>query len=667
MKYLLLFGCMLLVLMACQEPDISQKSTSSETALFYPDAKPRVRWWWFATEITKPSVKHQLNWFKDQGFGGVEIAWVYPLYRYQQPYLKRWNGRFYEKDSTAQKWLSPAWTKVVSYAKRYSDSIGLSCDFSLGSSWPEGATYLSAKDATQIYGDSLFEQTLTFSWEYPRIGKVLNHLDSTAFERFLTPFAEALAPALKGSRSALFSDSWEIKLNATNKIWTKGFEETFMDRFGYDIIPFMEDSLDNFPHVRYDYTRLLSDFVIEQFYRPFVNKSHALGAFARGQCLASPTDIIDAYALMDVPETEAMLSKPSYARIVSASACLAGKKEVSCESFTCPYGFPNTNLREEQTADLKLVADALFAQGVNQVFWHGAPYNGLESDSVDFFATVYVGPNGSLTEELKPFNAYMQTVSQYLKKGRTYTDVAVYLPLEDGIMAGPYPRSKQRVWVWGQYELRYLTPPAELEGHHPIWVNQSFLQQARYENDRLYAGDAEFSQLYIDVKYLDTEALRAILTLAHQGLPICLKQTPAEPGHVKSADYAQRLQELAALPNVRRSFQQVELQAPLVTGDSLPDYWCRVTEEGLYLFFAHPFCKGLTYPLTSGDAFTETTFSRSVKIEAFGKKIPLLLSFLPYQSLLFHIDSTGKVTPLDIEFVPKDPVVKAKSEERLYF
>ena len=30
---------------------------------------------------------------------------------------------------------------------------------------------------------------------------------------------DALQEALKGSRSALFTDSWEIKLNATNKIW----------------------------------------------------------------------------------------------------------------------------------------------------------------------------------------------------------------------------------------------------------------------------------------------------------------------------------------------------------------------------------------------------------------------------------------------------------------
>ena len=653
----------ILLLTACQGLDRS----GPDSHLFYPDSKPRTRWWWFATEITPESVKHQLDWLKEKGFGGVEIAWVYPLYRYQDAYFKRWNKRFYAKDSTAQEWLSPEWQNIMVYTKKYADSIGMSCDFGLGSSWPEGASYLSKEDGTQIYGDTTFEQLLTFTWEYPVNGRVLNHLDSNAFDRFVTPFAEGIAPALAGNPSALFSDSWEIKLNATNKIWTPGFEDAFQKRFGYDIIPFMEDSLDNFPDVRYDYMQLLSDYVINQFYRPYTNRSHALGAFSRGQCLASPTDIMETYSFVDVPETEAMLNNPNYARIVSSSASLAGKKEISCETFTCPYGFPNTNLREEQTADLKMIADALFVQGVNQIFWHGTPYNGVGSDSVDFLATVYVGPNGSLTDELKPFNAYMQKVSQYMKKGRTYSDVAVYIPYEDGVMAGPYPREKQRVWVWGQYEMRYLYPPEELEGYHPLWINRSFLQQARYEKGILHCGDAEFSSLYIDVDYLDSEALSAILDLARDGLPICLKKTPQEPGHTKSGDYAQRLEALSALPNVKSSFAETHPSPPLVTGDSLPDYWGRVTDEELYLFFAHPFCEGLKYPLTSGDSFTDSTFTRDVVVQIFEEEIPLSLAFKPYQSLMYRIDKRGKVETVDIEFVPKDPVIKERSKERMYF
>ena len=496
---------------------------------------------------------------------------------------------------------------------------------------------------------------------------MVNHLDSNAFRHFEAPFTKALTPALKGSASALFSDSWEIKLNGTHKIWTRGFDSAFEQRFGYDLIPFMEDSLDNFPEVRYDYMQLLSDYVIDGFYRPFHRRAHALGAFSRAQCLASPTDVMAAYAVVDVPETEAMLNNPNYARVVSSAACLAGKREVSSETFTCMYGFSLTNLREEQTADLKLVADAIIAQGVNQIFYHGMPYNGVECDTNDFFATVYIGPNGSLTEELPAFNAYLEKVCGMLKKGKTYSDVAVYIPYEDHVMAGPYPPERQRVWVWGQYEMRYIVPPREVEDRHPLWINRLFLEKAEYNNEKLITGDAAFNSLYVDVAYLDKRALDEMLRLARRGLPICLTQRPQEPGKIKSSNYEKNLNSLLSLENVSSDWSEIENSPPLLQGDSLPDYWCRVDGKEHYLFFSHPYTKGLVYPLTSGDAWCDRSIFYPLSIHANGKETQLTLEFKPYQSLMVKVDANGNCRFIDISFVPKDPVVKAPSKQRMYF
>ncbi len=58
--------------------------TITENNPFYPNSKPSTRWWWFATEIKKPDIKYQLDWAKANNFGGVEVAWVYPLYRYKK-------------------------------------------------------------------------------------------------------------------------------------------------------------------------------------------------------------------------------------------------------------------------------------------------------------------------------------------------------------------------------------------------------------------------------------------------------------------------------------------------------------------------------------------------------------------------------------------------------
>ncbi|MBK9730522.1 MAG: hypothetical protein IPO83_04405 [Chitinophagaceae bacterium] len=638
-----------------------------EPVSYYNSSKPFVRWWWFATEIKKPDIRHQLDWVKEMNFGGVEICWLYPLYRYQKMYAEKYN-RHYPIDTSAQKWLSPEWSEMVAYAKSYADSIGISCDFTFGSAWIIAATYTDQAHRTQIYGDTAFRQALTYAWTYPDTQWVVNHLDSNAFKLYAEPFVPALKNALRGSKSALFTDSWEIKLNATNKIWTQGFEKTFREKFGYDIIPYMKSGLDSFPDVRYDYMLHLDDYVTSGYYKPFVEKCKQLGAWSKVQCLGAPADVMTLYSLVDIPETEAMLNNPRYGRIVSSAACLASKKLVSSETFTCMYGFPATYLRQEQTADLKMVADALFAQGINHHVYHGMPYNPKGSDSIDFFATTYFGPNGSLTPELPAFNSYIEKVSGLMQQGKAYSDVAVYIPYEDGVMKGAYPPERQRVWVWGEYELRYVYPPEETEGYHPIWINRHFLEEAKFQDGKLIVGDAAFSVLYIDVDYMDIRALKKVLAFAKEGLPVCMKRQPKQPGFMKSPEYTKMLEELSSLSNVSEKFENVVQHPPLIQGDSIPEYWCRVTKDGTYyLFLAQPFAKDLKYPVYSGQSLMEHSDFRDLTINVNGKIIHHKFEFKPYQSLLLKIAPNGKIELVDITFVPKDPVVRPREEQKMYF
>lgn len=634
---------------------------------YYPTSKPCTRWWWFATEIKKPDIKHQLDWAKEMNFGGVEIAWVYPLYRYQRMYERRYN-RYYPKDTTAQEWLSPEWSDVAEYTKLYADSIGLVCDFTFGSAWPVAGSNIPEELGVHIYGDSTFQQTLTFAWTWPDTQLVINHLDPKAFEMFAEPIEGALQNALKGSKSALFTDSWEIKLNSKYKIWTPGFEDRFQETFGYDIIPYMEEGIDSFPDVRYDYMLLMDDYVTNGFYKPYVEKCKEMGAWSRVQCLASPTDVMTTYGLVDIPETEAMLNNPNYSRIVSSSATLSSKPIVSSESFTCMYGFPSTYLRKEQTADLKIVADALFAQGVNHHFYHGMPYNPIGSDSIEFFATTYFGPGGSLTPELPAFNAYMEKVSGIMQKGKTYSDVAVYVPYEDGVMQGAYPPERQRVWVWGEYEMRYIYPPEETIGHHPLWINRHFLDQSDLIDRKLHCGDAIFNSLYVDVKYMDVRALRRIFDLAKQGLPVCLKSNPSQPGKTKADDYSVLIETLLELPNVSRDFKEVQKVSPLIAGETLPEYWCRVDGKGNhYLFLAQPKSTDLKYPVYSGQSLMTESEFLDLELTVNGMAITNRFEFKPYQSIMLKISPSGKMENLDINFVPQDPIVRPREEQKMYF
>lgn len=618
-----------------------KKSGSTENNPYQSD-KPYTRWWWFAGIIKKEDIKDQLNWLKKNNFGGVEIAFIYPVKR--NPKAPRYP------------WLGKEWQDAVTYTKIYADSIGLGCDFTFGTLWPFGGTFVNDSDRTQLWAQPEFKQPLRLSWTHPDTGNVLNHLDKNTFERYASVMGNALAPALKGTKSAIFCDSWEVE---TKHLWTRGFDSIFKKQFGYDIKPFMDSIYtSNNDGSRYDYMKLIAQYVLNEFYIPFTKKSHELGSFSRVQCSGSPTDLITAYASVDVPETEAMLYDPNYSKIVSSAAALSGKNIISSETFTCMYGFPGKRIRKEQTADLKLVCDALFSNGVNQIIWHGMPYNPVGIDTNYFYASVHVGKKGSLTEELPSFNNYMKKVSEKMRFGKTYSDIAVYLPLEDSWIEGEYPKELQLPWSWGAYELRYKYFNSELKGYQPLWINNNFLSKAVFKNKILWVNNLAFKILYVDAKYLDIETLKTILKLATDGLPVCLKQNPGQAGYIKSNDFETMLNKLKTLPNVSADFQFLMKQPPLIGGDSIPGFWCRSDGKSAIFFFANPTTEKLIYPVAYGQSCQDSTMNRNVIVNFNGKSIPVKLAFSPYQSLLLNINEKGLVKFEDIYFMPKVPLME---------
>ena len=614
----------------------------------YTGSRPWTRWWWFASMIQEADIRDNLVWLKNNGFGGVEIAWVYPLNRMKKDTINY---------TPRQQWLSPEWTAMVVYAKHCADSLELGCDFTFGSLWPFGDTKVTFNEATMNMTDPKWRQEITASWDYPKKGFVLDHLNRKAFSHYAERTGNALKPALKGSMSGLFCDSWEVE---TKFLTTPGFEEEFHKRNGYSLKDHT-DSLysgnEPYPGIRYDYMKLISEYVIEEFYKPFTFRCHELGAYSRAQCSGAPCDIISSYGEIDVPESEALLFEPSFSNIVAAAAGLSGKRVVSCETFTCLYGWPRDYHSEEQTADLKLLADAVFANGVNQIIWHGKPYNPERQDTVKFYASVHVGKSGSLAPEIPAFNQYLEKVSSFMKKGVILSEVAVYLPTEDTWIAGELPVDKQFIWAWGAYEQRYTYLPEELKAWRPLWINGAFLQKAKFNDGRLRVGNLSFAALYVDVQYMDKVALKRLLELAEMGLPVCLKQVPAEPGfHKSNGDYLILVEKLKKFKNVTSTWRQPNNVPPLITGTDRFDFWCRETPEGIYVFFANPKSQRLTFPLEYGQSLNDKTETFRVEIRYQGKMIPAELVFKPYQSLLLHIDRSNHLNFIDIGFTPKEPI-----------
>jgi len=648
--FILLFWGPQLISMAQPDPKVDHPDLSGSK--FYTDSRPWSRWWWFASEIKKEDLADNLIWLKKNGFGGVEIAWVYPLNRMNKDTIHY---------TPRQKWLSKDWSDRVTYAKHCADSLGLGCDFTFGSLWPFGDREVPFDEATMNMANPSWRQEITASWDYPEKGYVIDHLNKNAFSHYAQRTGDALKPALKGSFSGLFCDSWEVE---TKHLFTKGFPEKFIDRNGYSLMEYHDSIYSNrmpYPSVRYDYMKLLSEYVIGNFYKPFTHKSHELGAYSRVQCSGAPCDILSAYAAVDIPESEALLYEPYYSNIVASAAGLSGKRVVTSETFTCLYGWPRDHHSEEQTADLKQLADAIFANGVNHIIWHGKPLNPAGQDSVKFYASVHIGKNGSLAPEIPAFNKYLEKVSGFMKKGVSLSRVAVYLPTEDSWVAGELPLDKQFIWAWGAYEQRYTYLPQELKAWRPLWINGEFLQKADFHDGILKSGNLSFSACYTDVKYMDISSLRRLVELAGKGLPVCLKQEPVEPGfHPTGNEYRSLLNQLKSMKNVKKSWQEMTRISPIVTGSEKTDFWCRKTEEGMTIFFANPHSQGLTFPLAYGQSLNTKPDTIRIYINFRGNTMPYVLAFQPYQSILLQVGNDCLITPVDIKFIPKTPVYKPR-------
>ncbi len=596
-------------------------SATEQEEIIYPGPEPYTRWWWFASEFSEKDIKYQLDWIKEHGFGGVEVAFIYPVNR--NPDAKRFE------------WLGEKWQDRVVFAKNYCNETGLGCDFTFGTLWPFGGTFVPDEDRTRVYGDSTFKQPLRLSWTHPDTGNVIDHLSEKAFTRYAGVMGEALAPALGDHRSALFCDSWEVE---THRIWTPGLEKEFMEKYGYDIIPFMESIYDEGNEgPLYDYMKLVSEKVINEFYIPFSRVSHKLGAYSRVQCAGSPTDLISSYSVVDIPESEAMLYNPHYSRIVGSAAALSDKPLVSAESFTCLYGWPREHMHEEKITDLKLVADALFANGVNHIIWHGMPFNPKGIDTIYFYASVHVGKRGSLNPHLEKFNVYLTNLAKVMRKGHTYSQAAVYLPVEDSWIGGEMPEELQLPWAWGEYEMRHVEFPEEVEGYSPLWINGEFLGKGKVEKNKLVIGENRFDFLYVDVDHMDIESVKTILDLARQGLPVCLKKEPKQAGHIKSGDYKIMMNELTSLPNCSGTLQNLINEEPLLKGEYLPDHWCRKEGDSLFIFFANPAASQLLYPVPYGISDTVSSRDVNLALSFDGMKKEIVLNFETTSSLLVKI------------------------------
>ncbi|HUT54746.1 MAG TPA: glycosyl hydrolase [bacterium] len=421
------------------------------------ESRPWAYWWWLGSAVKEREITRELEMFRAAGLGGVHIIPIYGA--------KGWEDRYVD-------FLSPRWMAMLSHTGAEADRLGMGVDMSVGTGWPFGGPWVTAEDAAKkvrikARGRGAYEAVVSGTGQMVKRaapsgeGLVMDYFSERALTDYLAPFDAALATMPRPAVRAFYNDSFE----AYGADWTDDFFAEFRARRGYDLADHLDalagrGDADYRGRVLCDYRETLSDLLLEKFTIPWVEWTHRHNAMARDQAHGSPANILDLYAAVDVPETEAFgppdLSIPGLAyshapasagrpdplvmKFASSAAHVAGRPLVSSETGTWLGEHFTVSL-----AHMKPELDMLFTAGINHVFYHGIAYSPASEPWPGwlFYAATNFGPSNTIFRDLPAMNAYVGRVQSFLQPGGPDNDVLLYWPVHD-LWSGVYDQSGWR-------------------------------------------------------------------------------------------------------------------------------------------------------------------------------------------------------------------------------
>ena len=267
-------------------------------------------------------------------------------------------------------------------------------------------------------------------------GPMLNLIYPNAMPVFLRSHTEAFAKYRGAKPRAQYHDSYEYKTD-----WSPDFFAQFERRRGYKLqshLPELFDSksTDHAPRttdssrVLADYRETVSDIMVEDSLPQWIKWSHDRGFITRNEAHGSPGNLLDLYALADVPETEMFRLDRNklISKFASSAAHVAGRKFVGCETGTWI-----TEHFTEKLSDMKLLLDDLFVSGVNHVFYHGTCYSPDEAawPGWVFYASYEMNPRNAVWRDARALNDYVARCQSILQSGKSDNDILLYWPIND--------------------------------------------------------------------------------------------------------------------------------------------------------------------------------------------------------------------------------------------
>jgi hypothetical protein len=439
------------------------------------------------------NLARELHRYREAGLGGIHIVPIYGAQGFEARYIQ---------------YLSPKWMEMLQFAVEQAQREDLGVDMTTGTGWCFGGpnvperqggwrlqTRILAEAPGQQFSEKLDSASLLalladtgagppvdlrsrvsisgdLKWTAddkgtrvymvtaapggPMVkraapggeGLMLNPFDPAAMSHYLERFSAAFDAYHGPLPRAMYHDSYEY-----GSSWAPDVLEAFARRRGYRL----EEQWPAFcgdpqkdevaARVRADFKETLSDVMIEEVIPEWVHWCRARGLLTRYQAHGSPANLLDLYALAEMPETE-MFGRgardplrsgfderfaegdrdPLVSKFASSAAHLVGRPLVASETGTW--------LAEhfcETLEEMKCLVDLLFCSGINHVFYHGTCYSPDDAPWPGwvFYATTEMNPRNAIWRDAPVLNAYVTRCQSVLQSGHPDNDVLLYWPIHD--------------------------------------------------------------------------------------------------------------------------------------------------------------------------------------------------------------------------------------------
>lgn len=584
----------------------AQTKVSAETTAWYPitiENKPYVRWWWLGSAVDSIGLTYNLEEMAAKGIGGVEITPIYGVMGNEAndvPYLsEKWMALYGHSLDEGERlgvqidmnngtgWpfggptITPEYSARKLVVEEWDVKNGENIVKKIEPTDPKQQPVATLQRMMAVNGTKRIDITDKvdtdgiLKWSVPKKGNwklyaifsgrtlqkvkraapggegyVVNHYDSIAVKHYLSRFDEAFGKSGKSYPNSFFNDSYEVY----GSNWDDNLLDEFYSDHGYRLEQYIpefiakEEGLTKeqsdfrgrmFRDYRYTLGRMLSD----NFTKVWLAWGHERGARIRNQSHGSPANIIDLYAMVDIPECESFgqsdlplpglnrfgPSRPSDAdpavlKFASSAAHVAGKPLTSAESLTWLTEHFCTSL-----AVCKPELDQMIASGVNHVFFHGAPYSPKDAKfpGYMFYAAVNMSPSNSIWTDADGLFAYLARVQSFMSAGVPDNDFLLYFPQEDvwfSQQGSPY-------LMFDIHKMNQRMPNAKAAvnailnaGYDCDYLSDSLMTRLSVGTDgkiKAAAGDAQYQAIVVpEMKVASPFTLKQLINLAEKGATV---------------------------------------------------------------------------------------------------------------------------------------------------